>query len=332
MSNRVAVLRGSVEESSHAVHVAVADAEGRHLWGAGDPSRVTFFRSSAKPIQALPLVEDGVCARFGLESSDLAICCASHGGEPVHVRRVAGLLDRIDLTEDALECGPQVPMHAASAERLIAQGATPGRIHNNCSGKHAGMLALARYHGWPTAGYSEAAHPVQQRMWAEVARWTGRSREDIEVAVDGCGVSCFALPVLDMARAYARFADAARRGEPAASVVEAMTAHPYEVAGSGRLCTALMERTGARLFAKVGAEGVYGAGLPESGVGIAVKVEDGGWRAAGVALLAVLETLGALSEDDRAALAEHARPLVRNTRDWVVGRIESKVDLRRLHD
>ncbi|MEZ4423257.1 MAG: asparaginase [Gemmatimonadota bacterium] len=328
MKDRIAVLRGAVEESSHAVHAAVVDAHGRTVASVGDPDRVTFFRSSAKPLQALPLVEDGVADRFGFTAAELAICCASHGAEPRHVALVQGMLDRLGLSADALECGAHPPMHGPSAEALVRSGRAPGRIHNNCSGKHTGMLALALHHGWDPSGYAGAEHPVQRRMRTEVARWSARPAADIPVAVDGCGVSCFALPVRDMAAAYARFAAQARQGGSARRIVDAMTTHPWAVAGEGRLCTDLMAQTEGRLFAKVGAEGVYGAGAPAEGLGIGLKVEDGGWRAAGVALLAVLDAVGLLSEDDRSALEGWAHPPVHDTRGEVVGRVEPALRVR----
>lgn len=328
MTDRIAVLRGAVEESSHAVHAAVVDARGRTVATVGDPDRVTFFRSSAKPMQALPLVEDGVADGFGFTVAELAICCASHGAEPRHVALVEGMLDRLGLSPDALECGAHPPMHGPSADALARSGRAPGKIHNNCSGKHTGMLALALHHGWDPTGYAGAGHPVQRRMRDEVARWSGRPAADIPVAVDGCGVSCFALAVRDMAAAYARFADQARQGGSARRVVDAMTTNPWAVAGEGRLCTDLMAQTHGRLFAKVGAEGVYGAGAPAEGLGVGLKVEDGGWRAAGVALLAVLDAVGLLAEDDRRALEGWAHPPVHDTRGEVVGRVEPALRVR----
>ncbi|MBI4541319.1 MAG: asparaginase [Gemmatimonadetes bacterium] len=173
MTARVVVSRGATVESVHRVHVVVADAAGRIVAQAGDPQRVTFYRSAAKPLQMLPLVEDGVVARFGLTAEELAVCCASHGGEPAHVAAVSSVLAKLGLGAGALACGAQAPLHEASALALAARGEEPQPIHNNCSGKHAGMLALALAHGWPTSGYHQAGHPVQRRMRAEIARWSG---------------------------------------------------------------------------------------------------------------------------------------------------------------
>ena len=327
----VEVLRSGRVESEHVVSVAVADAGGNLRAHAGDANRSAFARSALKAIQALPLVEDGVLARFGITEQELALCCASHSGELRHIELGRSLLRRIAAGEEALACGAHWPLSAEAAEQLRASGGGPGRIHNNCSGKHAGMLALARFHGWPLAGYQDAGHPVQERMLREVIRWTGLAEEDIELGVDGCGVVTFALPVFALARAFAGVAAAARRGgSGAATVVQAMVRHPWVVGGSGRLCTTLMKAAGGRLFAKVGAEGVYAAGVPGAELGIALKVHDGAWRAAEPALLGVLETLGLLAGDELKELARWSTPVLTNTREEQVGSIRCRVDLARV--
>jgi len=326
--DRVIVVRNGVVESSHAVHVAVVDARGRTVALGGDPIRSTYFRSSAKPLQALPLIEDGVAERWAFEDSELALCCASHGGEPEHVSGVRALLQKTEIDEASLECGAHLPMHVPSAHDLIQSGASAERIHNNCSGKHAGMLALAKHHGWPLKGYRHHDHPVQQRMLDEVSRWTGLQKAAIGVGVDGCGVSCFSLPVVAMAEAYAGFAEAAENGGAAGAIVAAMTGHPWRVAGTGRLCTALMQATSGSVFAKVGAEGVYGAGIPERGWGVALKVEDGGWRAAEVALLSVLDQVGALHDVEAEALVPFRPRRLVNTCGDEVGTITAEIELR----
>jgi L-asparaginase II len=323
----VSVTRGGLVESAHRVAVAVVDPDGRLLAGAGDLARPVFYRSAAKPLQALPLVEDDVVGKLGLTEEELALCCASHNGEPRHVQGSLAILGKAGVGPEALVCGPHPPMRADDAERLVAQGQKPGRIHNNCSGKHAGMLALAATHGWETEGYHRAEHPVQRRMLAEVSRWTGLPAARIATGVDGCGVVCFAVPLDRMALSFARFASSAARGEPAARVVQAMTGHPGMVAGKGRLCTALMERAGDRVFVKTGAEGVYCAGLPASGLGVALKVLDGAKRASDAALLRVLELLGVLDLGDVEALASFGAPVVRNTLGEPVGELVARFEL-----
>lgn len=327
MSARVLVMRGDRVESAHVVHVAVTNGA-RVVAQAGDPARVSFLRSAAKPLQALPLVEDGVTHALGLTGSELALCCASHNAESRHLRAAAAILRRAGLEEGDLACGPHAPMRPADTERLAAAGERPRSIHNNCSGKHAGMLALAVHHGWPTEGYHRAAHPVQKRMRAEVARWTGMDADAIESAVDGCGVVTFAMPLARVADAFARFGVESRDPESgAAGVLDALRAHPFMVAGTGRLCTALIAKTRGRLVAKTGAEGVYCATVPDAGLGIALKVEDGARRAADVALVEVLAALELLVAEELEALAAWRCPPVRNTRGQRVGAIRGEVAL-----
>jgi L-asparaginase II len=327
-SARVEVWRGSILESVHEVCVAVCDANGSVRAGAGDTQRTVFARSAVKPLQALPLVEDGAAARFEVSEREIALTCASHSGEPIHVEAAAKLLQRIGATEAALACGAHRPWSAAAAKALRARGEAPSALHNNCSGKHAGMLALARHHGWPLHGYQRADHPVQQRVLAEIARWTRVPPDDIVTAVDGCGILTFALPLASWASAFARFAAAARRTDNgSAAVLRAMVRHPEYVAGTDRLCTALMRVAGGRIAVKLGAEGVYCAAVPGAELGIALKVVDGARRAVEPATVAVLHGLGLLSADEVAELARFAEPDVLNQRGERVGTIRAHIAL-----
>jgi L-asparaginase II len=325
---RIEVRRGDILESVHCVSVAVVDAGGRLRASAGSPDLVTFARSAVKPLQALPLVVDGVLDPYGFGDRELALCCASHNGEPHHVELAASMLARIGLEESALACGPQAPFHEPSARALRAPGREPGRIHNNCSGKHAGMLALACRHGWPVAGYEKACHPVQRRMLEELAAWSGTAVDEIGVAVDGCGVSTFALPLQALARAFGRLAGAARRGEPGPErVLGAMARYPEYVAGTNRMCTDLNRVVHGRILAKVGAEGVYCAAIPGAELGIALKVEDGAWRAAEPALLAVLRALALIADEEMAELSRYAEPVITNTRGERTGELRAVIRL-----
>ena len=327
MTARVVCTRNGLLESAHTVHVAVVDTDGSTVASAGNPDIETFYRSSVKPLQALPLVEDGVVDAFGLTDAELALCCASHNAEPEHVAGTVSILEKAGLTRADLECGPHEPMSELAAAALVRAGDPPESIHNNCSGKHAGMLALAVHHGWPTAGYMEYEHPVQRRMHSEMARWSGMAEEEIGTGEDGCGVVCFGGPLSRLAASFARFGAAAARGEPAGRVVGAMTAHPFMVAGSDRLCTAVMEVGGGRLFAKTGAEGVYAVGDVGGGVGVAIKVEDGAKRAGTVALVGVLGALGLLGADEIDSLERFAKPVIRNTLGTAVGELRAEIEL-----
>lgn len=332
LPSTVLLRRGRLVESVHRVRLVITGPDGDPLaWSPGAEVELeapVFLRSAAKPFQALPLVEDGVADAWGVEEDELAVACGSHGGEPGHLAAVGRLLGRSGAEAGALACGPHAPLHGPSAAALAASGEAPSRLHNNCSGKHAGMLLLARHHGWPREGYEGEHHPLQIRMASEVARWTGVPVSALERGVDGCGVVAFALPLPALARAFARFLQAARRGEPGPRrVAGAMTSRAWLVAGTGRLCTAAMQAGEGRLLAKVGAEGVYGAAWagPEGVHGIALKVEDGGRRAAEVALVAALDALGATGTCGprlEEALAPWRRPPVRNTRGEAVAHLE----------
>lgn len=311
-------------ESTHRVHVAVVDASGRLRFAAGDPGLPVFYRSAAKPLQALPLVEDGVADRYGLSPAELALCCASHNSEPRHVEAARRILARAGLHEGLLACGGHSPLRAEEGRRIARAGRAPLPVESNCSGKHAGMLALAAHHGWPTEGYHRADHPVQRRMAHELERWTGLAPGMVETAVDGCGVVCFRVPLERLALSFARFADAAFRGEGPRRVVDAMTGHPGMVGGVGRLDSAVMEASAGAVFAKVGAEGVYAAGMPSRGLGVVLKVEDGAGRAADAALVRMLDDLGWLPRDGETAVSPFRDPILRNTRGEEVGRVETR--------
>jgi L-asparaginase II len=275
--------RGSILESRHRVHVAVVDSSGKLVAQAGDPEYVTFWRSAAKPFQALPLLEDGAAQRFGLTRQDLALTCASHSSEPAQVALVREFLQRIGCSERDLLCGPHRPLSDVVAKDYETRGVRLTAVYSNCSGKHTGMLALAKHHGWPTEFYTRIEHPVQQRCLASVSEHTELPAEKIGVAVDGCGVACFALPVRNMALAYTRLDG---------PILEAMTLHPELIAGEGRPCTEVMRAHPGRVVAKVGAEGVYSALLIREGLGVALKVEDGHSVASSLAIAAVLAELG----------------------------------------
>ena len=325
---RVEQLRGGMVEAVHDVHAAVVDAGGRLVARTGDADLVTFWRSAAKPFQALPLVEDGAADRFSFTSEELALVCASHSSEPGQVARVRELLGKIGCSERDLVCGPHPPLSERVAQDYATRGLRLTAVYSNCSGKHAGMLALARHHGWPTQFYTRPEHPVQQRCLREVARWTDVAAADIRTATDGCGVVCFGIPLRNMAWAYARLANAevgTRNAEQ--SVVEAMLRHPELLAGDGRPCTEMMRAHPGRVIVKVGAEGVYCAVLPRDGLGVAIKVADGHAVASALAMAAVLEQLGLRPRPVSLA----ARPMV-NTRGETVGELRVNGGLEQQKD
>src|SRR5690606_21532283 len=252
----VLVRRGERVESEHRVAYAVAQPDGTLLQAAGNVERPVFPRSAIKPLQAIALVESGAADRYALSEEELALACASHSGEPEHVRLVEAWLARLGLDGSALECGAHPPLHGASAERLAATGRAPERLHNNCSGKHAGMITLACHLGAPVAGYSRPDHPVQQRI-ADVLRAMTGLPELEPPAIDGCGVPTFPIPLGHLAVATARFAHPAdlppARAEACLRLQAAMRAHPYLVAGTDRACTEIMT-VAPHVLVKTGAE------------------------------------------------------------------------------
>lgn len=319
---RVEQRRGGITETVHRVHVAVVNADGALVARAGDPDFATFWRSAAKPFQALPLLVDGAAERFALTTAELALCCASHSSEPNQVEQVRALLQRIGCTEQDLRCGPHTPIADHVAKDYQARGVQLTPVYSNCSGKHTGMLALARHHGWPTEDYHRLAHPVQQRCLEAVSRWTELATTRIGTAIDGCGVVCYSLPLRNMALAYARLGSGERGAlrpsdKPFSHrIVEAMLAHPDLIAGERRPCTEMMRAHPGRVITKVGAEGVYSALLVEERLGVALKIEDGHGHAAALAMAAVLEQLGLRPQPQ--SLAE--RPNL-NTRGERVGEL-----------
>ena len=327
-SFRVEATRGDVVESVHDVALAVTDPEGTLIASSGDPELVTYWRSAAKPLQAMAMVADGAADHYGLGPDAIALACGSHSSEPDQVALVHRMLEAIGCTETDLACGPHTPLSSAVHESVLRAGTTMTAAWSNCSGKHSGMLALARHHGWPTAGYERAGHPAQDRILDEVARWTGLPRESLLLGIDGCTTVCFGLPLRAMAVAYARFGVSE---EPSAVLIrKAMLAHPHLVGGTGRLCTDLMRETAGRVLAKIGAEGVYSAAWPELGLGLTLKVRDGDMRSAQVALLGALARLDTAfgTQLPLAGLALQAEPLLRNTRQVPTGVLRSVGDLR----
>lgn len=328
----VRVWRGGRVESVHAVHAAVADADGRLVSAHGDPQRRAFFRSSAKPIQVLPLVEEGLVERFGFTDREIAVMAASHGGQPLQLDAVRSILDKAGLDRGLLGCGPHPPLDPDAARDLAARGEEPDPIHNNCSGKHAGMLAVCRAKGWPLGAYLDFDHPLQTRIHRTVADLAGVAAADLPRAVDGCGAPTFFLPVRGMATACARLAVADRtrdsdRSRAIGRILDAMAAHPEYVAGAGRVDTDLMTLAGASVIVKTGAEGVFCAVLRQRGEGLALKVGDGAKRAQDVALLELLVEAEAIEESTARRLETHWRPPVRNHAGLVVGAIDAVLAL-----
>ncbi len=331
------VFRGPRVESAHRGMVAVVDDRGTLLGACGDADVPVFTRSAAKPFQTMPLLEAGGEKAFRLGDDEIALTCASHGGEPRHVRVAEAMLRKGGFREADLECGAHAPMHEGSARALARRGAAPSALHNNCSGKHAGLLLACRLLGLPSAGYVEPGHPLQRRIRATVARYAGIPESQIVDAVDGCSLPVFRIPLAALAGSYARLLAARLPGEERGSaaararIVRAMVKSPFMVAGTGRFTTDFLEAGRGRWIGKEGAEGVYAVGLaPSSGrraVGIAFKIEDGSARPRDAVTLDILSRLGRLPRETRRSLDAYAEPRVLNARGLDVGRVEADVPL-----
>jgi L-asparaginase II len=316
--------RSGEVESWHLGHLAVVDRTGRVLVARGDPATSIWVRSAAKPFQALPLWLTGAAEAYGLAPASLAVAMASHSGEPIHREAVQALLDAAGLDAGLLGCGLHEPYHEETAWALRRAGTPADVLHCNCSGKHAGMLAVCKHQGWDLATYLESGHPLQRMIRGLIAELAGVPAESIASGVDGCSAPVWRLPVIGLARAFARLGDPADlRPELAAAARAATTAmatHPYLVAGEGRLDTDLIASGAGRLVSKIGGEAVHGGADLTAGLGWGLKIGDGDRRAIAPAVARALALAGApLPEDEK--LGDHVGPAVTNNHGDVVGHI-----------
>jgi L-asparaginase II len=320
----VEVTRGSLVESRHRGAVAVTDADGGTVLALGDITTPIFPRSAVKALQALALVEVGAADRCGFNDEEFALACASHSGEPAHVAGVERMLAKIGLDAAALRCGAHWPI-SQSASAALARTGAPSALHNNCSGKHASFLCVACAMGVDHTDYWRPDHPVQRQVRAVIEDFTGAALAQDVCAVDGCSVPTWAVPLENLARGFAKFGTgqglAPVRGKAAARLREVCAAKPWFVGGTGRFCTEIMQIFVRRVFVKTGAEGVYCGALPEQGLGIAIKCDDGAARAAQAIMASLIARFLPLADAERAALAPHIAPVLRNWNGIEVGSI-----------
>lgn len=327
----VEVLRGERVESRHRGAVAIADADGATVLAVGDVTVPVFPRSAVKALQALPLIESGAADRFGFGDEELALACSSHSGEDAHVAVVSRMLIAAGLDTSALACGAHWPMNQAAAF-ILARTGVPSALHNNCSGKHAGFLCVACARGIDPEGYWRPDHPVQQTVRSVLEDLTGAELSPHSRAIDGCSVPTWAIPLNSLAHAFAKFGSGHGLTRERASAAERLRAacakKPWHVAGTGRFCTEIMGLFGARVFVKTGAEGVYCGALPEHGLGIAIKCDDGGGRAAEAIMATIIARFLLLAPAERAALANFEHPTLRNWNGFEVGAVRVTSALR----
>ena len=327
MANPVVVeaTRGHRVESTHRGAGAVVDGDGVVVMTFGDVERAVFPRSAIKALQALPLIESGAADRLGLSDKEIALACASHSGSEDHVATARAMLAKAGRDEGSLECGVHWPLGESETRALARSGRTPTALHNNCSGKHAGFVCLSCAMGVEPKGYVAPDHAVQREVAAAIAAMTGARLSEETRGVDGCGIPTYAVPLIALARGFARFGAgkglAPARGKAAARIRSAVAAHPSTVAGKGRFDTDVMSLLGAAAFTKGGAEGVFCAALPEAGLGLAVKADDGAGRAGQVMIAALIRRFGGFDDETAALLAPFVSPRLLNWNGAEVGRL-----------
>ena len=324
--------RGGFVENRHRGAFVVCDARGRVVAAAGDIDRPVFPRSAIKSIQALAIFTTGAVEKFAITNEELALACASHHGEDVHVSGVTAFLSQVGLAAADLECGAHQPSNAAAREALRAEHLEPSALHNNCSGKHSGMLSVALALGAPTAGYVGLEHPVQAEVRRVIEAVVGTPLSVDRCGIDGCSIPTWAAPLSGFARGFARMATGEGLLEEMASgarrLFDAATTHPRLVAGTGHFDTLVMEAFGGGVMQKGGAEGVQCGALRDRGLGYAIKVDDGNMSASIAIAAELLSALADPDEDQRTLLAKFSRQTIRNVRDFDVGELRGTEELR----
>ena len=319
------VYRKDIVESRHRGSVLVVDADGREVLSLGDTERAIYPRSAIKFFQAVPLVESGAADHFGLDQRELSFACASHDGEAFHVEAADAWLQRLGLSESDLENGPALPANAQALATLYGNGQTPNRMHQNCSGKHCGMLTVSRHLDAPVAGYSGHDHPSQAAWMSVLSEFAGLDVSSLPWERDGCGLPAICMPMPALALACARFSNADSLPEVRAASVgrirDALAAYPLMMAGSERCCSAVIAQTGGRVLVKTGAEGVFTGFIPEHGLGLVIKIDDGASRASEVALGAALRRIDAITDGEYRDLGHYFTPEVKNSQGWTTGQI-----------
>lgn len=319
------VTRGQLVESIHRGDIAVVHSSGKILYHAGDVERLTYMRSSSKPIQAVAVLECGVAEKFNLDLKEIAVLLSSHSGEKEHVEVLAGIAEKLGIAEEVLRCGTHIPLGKNAARELAAAGKDPTSFHCTCSGKHLGHIAAALAKGLSPDGYYKKDYEVQLIIKETIARFSRIGKDDIILGLDGCGVPVYGLPLKNMALAYANLCNESfmdgQYNKSQNYVTSAMTMHPEMVAGGDRLDTVLMKRLGDRILCKFGDEGVYCTGIIGKGVGIALKIEDGSDRAVGAVIIETLLQMGIIKREEAEELHFYWNPKILNNRKEQVGEI-----------
>lgn len=321
----VNVMRRGKVESCHRGSAVVVDSEGKTVFSIGQADRMIYPRSSIKLLQAIPLVESGAADHFALDNREIALACASHSAESFHTEIVTSWLTKLGLDPDALECGASRPLSEDAFWTLAARGEVPSRVHQNCSGKHSGMLTLARFMGVETKGYSEYQHPTQAAWMKVFGELSGLDVFSLHWERDGCGLPAIYMPMDKLALAFSRYANIDQvggdRGAAMTRILKAVRQHPEMVAGTGQCCTGVIKHSAGSAVVKTGAEGVYGGCVPDQGFGFALKVDDGATRGSEVMLGALLDKLDVIDSEMASQLAQWFEPEIKNSQGKVTGQV-----------
>jgi L-asparaginase II len=321
-----AVTRSGYVESIHFGYICVSDASGKIIFSLGDFKTQVYFRSSAKPIQAIPLIQTGAATAFGMSKKEISITCASHSGQEVHQEAILGILSKLKLNEEDLHCGIMQPYNMEENDRLKAEGRQPTKLHCSCSGKHSGMLALAKYRGYKLENYDEKEHPVQKEILETIAEFTDMDIDSIPLGVDGCGVPIYLLPIDKIALSYARLVDFAQQPDhkyynACKTIVEAMSEYPEMVAGDYEFDTELMQAAKPKLIGKVGCEAVYCLGLLDKKLGVCIKIIDGNERAVYPVVIQLLTDFGVLNTEEYEKLKAWHKYAIKNNLEETIGEV-----------
>lgn len=320
--------RGKHVENIHRGDAVCVSSDGKILGSLGNAHLPMFWRSAAKPFQLLQFVKMGGVEKYNLTQAELAILASSHSGEPIHVETVTSILHKLGLTPDILNCGAARPMSGKAFKELVRQNLKPSALHNPCSGKHSGIIALCQLLEIPIDDYIKPDHPAQKIIHKIVAMSAGISEDELDIGIDGCGVPVFYLPIDKMAYAYARLMNAEEGNwgeytEAAIKIRDAMCANPLLVSGTGRIDKAVTELTKGRVLAKIGADAVYCLASREKKAGITFKIEDGSYAAVTPTVIAMLKYFDFITEEEHAKLLEMYPPVLKNHRGDIIGTIEA---------
>ncbi|MBL4891616.1 MAG: asparaginase [Rhizobiaceae bacterium] len=328
----VEVSRGKIVESIHSADMAISDAKGNLIAVFGDVEKAVFPRSAIKSFQALPMVEAGVDEQYGFADHHIALACSSHNGETIHVDGASEMLAKAGLETSDLECGAHFPELETDKAKLHIADQKPSALHNNCSGKHSGMLAFAKLQGFDTQNYVSREHPIQKEITAYLTNLMGVPHSESVCGIDGCSLPTYAVPLANIAKAAARFGSGEGMGKERANaaqkIIHACCDHPMMVAGTDRVCTQIMEALGRKCFVKTGAEGVFLAIIPELGIGLAIKVNDGARRASEVLVAQLIASILPMNDNERTQIEKIANPELKNWNKILVGGVAVSPDTK----